>query len=135
MQQPEPYYDEGTPGWLVIISLVMMLFMASGKPIAPEPGPAPPQPTTQAARDYWRSYASLMADIWDEAANKAEAGDFKDAQSAHDWLAIQVSAARKAARDPIAQAEEATIPADNWDGKRAATLWRSFADQTRETVP
>ena len=126
----------GVPVWVLVAAVVAALLLGRGNN-TPEPQPPGPEPVVvkSPAAEYFRSEARLMESIWTEAADKAEAGDFPTAVSARDWLADRVSKAREAALAPVAAAEDAALPGDNWDGAKAAALWRGFASQVKEAVP
>lgn len=120
--------------WVVGAAVVFSLMNVKGCEV-PDPVPPPdpkPVPVATVAHDFFVAYSRLMADyVWDEAAAKAERGEFPDILAAHQWITERADAARKAARHPVHEMEESLLDEKNPDWTKAAEVWRMFAEDAR----
>src|SRR5688500_17691965 len=84
--------SSGVPAWVLAVGAVVALFFwqrgtpQPPTPPGPGPGPQPPIVVAEPAGEYFRSYARLMEATWEEAATKAESGQFDSAAAANEWM-------------------------------------------------
>lgn len=120
---------DSTP--LLLVAIVVAALSARGcgtRDANPEPKPNPPAPVVT-ARETFDAYRRLMAEAWTDGAARVEAGELTSDRAAHDWIAERADLARKAARQPLHDREQATLGDGKWTAAGQAALWRQFATE------
>lgn len=113
----------GLGAWLAVESDVLPPINIPWPTPTPEPIPIEREP----AHEAFVAFAHLMADAWEEAADKAEAGE-KD-KAVKQWLADEQVKTRIKVMTVLHHYEQSVIGDGKYD--KAPELWRSFAEQAR----
>lgn len=124
-------------GWLYAVTVLSSLLIGRGSvPVFPDYWPGGSAVVPVGEGPGWVShetYRRLRADIFDEAAERAESGGFEtDRQFAEFVKLASEEARRKAFAEILGPIEQSRMyDGDHWQADEAAKLYREFAQQAR----
>jgi hypothetical protein len=112
-------------GWLAGMMILPCGCLRKVEP--PSPTPIPEAAGQKVAREVVIDYGRRLADLFDEAAGKLNAGSLSTAADANTQLQTANMAARKAAFVPLDELLNDELGGDKWDAQRAAELFQDIS--------